>query len=127
MKSPTLDQRVPCAKCPWRKDADPSYWHPEELLRMSRNLRNGGVMLCHKSPSNRSEPLPKEDRSPLSGTLPERALCAGYVLVDRFRSLGLRLWALRNGMDPTKACSSEGVELHESWDAVLLTLPRKTS
>lgn len=94
---------------------------------MSQNLRDGGVMLCHKSPSNRSEPLPKEDRSPLSGTLPERALCAGYVLVDRFRSFGLRLWALRNGMDPTKACSSEGVELHESWDAVLLTLPRKTS
>ena len=97
-------------------------------------LASGGVPSNVPEPPGRGrdalpqEPLdPKEDRSPLSGTLDRPSLCAGYVLVDRFRSLGLRVWALRNNMDPTKACSSEGVDLHDSWESVLLTLPRKTS
>ncbi len=122
---PTLDQRVPCARGPWRRDADPMYWHPREFLRMTENIRQGGVMLCHKSPPIR--PIPDEDRSALSGTLPRPALCAGFVLVDKLQSIGLRFWALRANMNPVEACSADGVELHESWDSVLRSLPIRRS
>jgi hypothetical protein len=81
-----------------------------------------GVMLCHKSPSREVEGLDPSERSPLSGTLQEPALCAGFVAVMGFDSIGLRLYSLRTKTDPTEIVSSGGLDLYESLDEMMIAV-----
>lgn len=78
-----------------------------------------GLMLCHKSPSQTERVIPGEERSPLSGTLDEPALCAGFVKVVGYDSIGLRLYRRRTGIDPTAECGSGGLDLYGSLDEML--------
>ena len=71
----------PCGNCPWRKDAPREYWDPEHFQEIAVNCRDDGhhSMACHK-------------------TTKERLLvCAGWLGVVGYDSIGARLMAMQGG------------------------------
>ena len=78
-------KRKPCDNCPWRKDAPPGHWDPAHFRDIWRNCQDDGhaLMLCHKSKPAEKIEIP----------------CAGAVVVLGFKSIGIRIAALRGKLD----------------------------
>lgn len=81
-----------------------------------------GLMLCHKSTlpgDGTCSPVPPANRSPLSGTLDEPALCAGFVSVMGMDAIGLRMYALQHGFDSLNGISKGGLDLYQDLEHML--------
>lgn len=92
----------PCGNCPWRKDAPRGYWHPEHFRAIARECRDDGThtMGCHKS-------------------TPERQMvCAGWLGVIGYESIGARILALQGGPTPGDV-SLEGLGMFAGYDDML--------
>ncbi len=92
----------PCENCPWRKDAPLGVWTADRWQNLYQTCQDDGMalMACHKSRENA-----------------ERT-CAGFVIVLGYDSIGVRLATMRGTIDP-KEHTAKGLELYESFDAVL--------
>lgn len=89
---------TPCNNCPWRKDAEPAYWHPDHFTSIWDSCQDDGVgqMLCHKATK-----LPPEQQSKL--------LCRGWLIVLGTDAIGVRLALMRKtitsaDLDPASGC-----------------------
>lgn len=71
------DQREPCAKCPYRKDAPLAFWHPDHFVKLAEDDTKdfGPVYGCHNQNGN---------------------VCIGWALDQRRR--GLPCFSLRVAM-----------------------------
>lgn len=119
----SCDQRVPCARCPWRRDADPLYWDLSQYLRVFLGDETiGAAMACHKSPSDLGD-VPEELRSPLSGSAPRPALCAGYALAMA-DGKGMRRWLATTRRKVDAAFNAAGLELYTSREELLSVVIR---
>jgi hypothetical protein len=103
-------KRTPCAECPWRRDVPTGTWPAERFQKLARTCRDDGwaCMACHKS--REGEELP----------------CAGFVIVQRMDSIGVRL-AVWRGMKLEDYATD--VELFGSFEEMLaandVELPRR--
>ena len=97
-----MKKQRPCDNCPWRKDAPRGYWDPQHFVDIARHCRDDGThsMACHKS------------------TPEDPILCAGYILVVGFDSIGLRIAAVR-GEVSMKDYDAEGLELFSGYEEML--------
>ncbi len=98
------EKRSPCNDCPWRKDAPLGYWHPKHFRDVWFNCQDDGLhlMLCHKS---------KVAKRPI--------ICAGYALIIKFNSIGLRFSAISGEFVPENY-SAKGIPLHRSFKAMMV-------
>jgi hypothetical protein len=96
----------PCHNCPWRRDAPREHWDPRHFHSISARCRDDGlaVMLCHHSP-------------PAGGPLPELP-CAGWIAVEGFKAIGVRLLVLQ-GSIAAEDVGNAGPELFASFDEML--------
>lgn len=100
---------TPCATCPWRRGADPDDI-PNFNSDKARNLRctvgDGDrfrqVMACHHSEEGDERP------------------CIGYVAVEGYSNLNVRMMALRGTLDLRAiADGAETLDLYDSFDEML--------
>ena len=128
VKKPPV-MRTPCSRCPWRRDTPTGYWDPQHFIDLKKNctgnprtidgeLKGLNSMLCHKSPGG--GPIPPELRSPLSGTLEEPTICAGWVLVEGDAAMGVRLHYMWHREDLIELVDAASLDLYDSVDEMLL-------
>lgn len=92
------DQRNPCKDCPWRIDAPAGHWHKDEFVNIARTCRGDGLrrMGCHNSsPDN---PI----------------ICMGWVRVEGFDSIGVRLACISGELNPADVNTTTGPDLFNS-------------
>lgn len=106
---------VPCATCPWRVGSDPADI-PRFCITKARNLRHTvgpgdgfrTVMACHGSVDDGETP------------------CIGYVAVEGYSNLNVRIMALRGSLDlPAIWEAAEGLDLYQSFDEMLANLEER--
>lgn len=92
----------PCGNCPWRKDAPREYWDPEHFREIAVNCRDDGhhSMACHKTTKDR------------------RLVCAGWLGVIGYDSIGARLIAMQGGPKPDDVDLS-GLEMFSGYEEML--------
>jgi hypothetical protein len=101
----------PCRTCPWRKSStvggsDIPGFNIELMRGLSNTVGQGDalrpIMACHYSPCG------------------EESACVGYVAVEGYRNISVRLLAAKGEIDlPGIDAACEGLELWQSFDEML--------
>lgn len=102
-----FDKKSPCASCPYRRDARPEFWHPEEFIRLRANDADpirGSMYACHEGRKLAHE---------------ERSMCAGWLLDQKRRGLpAIQLRLLLTQSEEARAAieevSDNGLDLYDS-------------
>lgn len=102
----TCKKISPCENCPWRKDASTDTipgFSPSMMKELLVQCSDDGmaIMACHKS------------------TCDNNIICAGFALIVGYESIGLRIASRTRNFDP-KDYSADGVELHDSFEEMML-------
>ncbi len=93
--------KIPCADCPWRKDA-PIQWSADRFQNLALTCRDDGasIMACHKSREGNDLP------------------CVGFVVQVADESIGLRIAAATGRID-LREYEDGGHELFGSFEEML--------
>jgi len=104
-----FDMREPCSSCPYRKDAPLQLWDRAEFAKLLDHERNpfpGAIYGCHGT-----------------GKLPEKRVCAGWLLNQVNHGLPSIALRIRLMKDPEAALCAEHVtsktETYESVEAMI--------
>ena len=101
-----VNHLTPCSNCPWRRDSPRKYWHRDHFLDIYRHCQNDGIhtMLCHKSSS-----------------LPSPRLCHGWIAVQGFDSIGVRLACMRGEVtaDLVRSGVDPSIPMFDNFDSMM--------
>ena len=97
--------RKPCANCPWRRDAEPGYWHPDHFRDIWRTCQDDGhsLMLCHKSSKDVDEPL----------------VCQGWIRVLKTDAVGVRIALIQGRVTAEEMDDLDTADLYASFDEMM--------
>lgn len=89
----------PCGNCPWRRDAPREFWDPSHFQAIAVQCRDDGisVMGCHKGGGR---------------------VCAGWLGVVGYESIGARIQAMHGGPRPEDVDMS-GLDMFAGYEDML--------